>query len=130
MNSELRKFLATNFYAALIIAAIGAILFSTLLSEYYQPLMPLLLLTSLLINLLTYRVIIGKKNQKLNIMLAVAKSFALKFFSYIAIIVILLVIKSLRPQILSLIVAVFFLYLVFTFIEVKAFSAYVKNSAG
>lgn len=128
MNIHFKKFILTNLLVTLILTIVGGILFYAFIPGYFHSLMPFLLLAAFLINLLTFRLIMGRKGKPLNIMSAVVKSFGIKFFSYIGMVVVLILIPGLRSFLIPLIIYVFALYIIFTVIEVKAFSAYVKKA--
>jgi hypothetical protein len=127
MSPLLKKFMISNLVTMLIIAATTAILFMTILKDYFHWLIPVILLSSLIINLITFRVILGRKDSKLNIQSAIAKSFFIKFSSYIFLAVLVIFSKSPKPVMAALLAFLFSLYIIFSILEVKAFSEYARK---
>lgn len=127
MKKTFRKFLLLNVLITLIIGVLGACIFLFLLPKLYHSLMPAILLFAVSVNLLNFRVIMGNQNTSVNIMNAITKSFAIKFFSYIGLIVVLILIEKLKDQRLLLVLFVFILYMIYTIMEVVAFIDYTSK---
>lgn len=127
MNKHYKKFITVNILVTFLIGAIGTILFLTILAEWYQPAMPIILAIALIINLVAFRMFLGREDASFNVMLAITKSFGLKFLSYIGLVVILLLVEKNKAHIISLVIVIFTLYIVYTILEVKAFSEYAKE---
>ena len=127
MNPTFKRFFLQNLLLALAIAIIGGILFYSVLKAYYSFWLPIILAVCLLINILTFSIISGSNRKSGNIMILVTKSFAIKFFSYIGLAVVLIVSNDSKASIFPLIIALFILYIVFSAIEVNAFTRLVKE---
>ena len=125
INPAFRKFLFKNLYVAITVALLGGILlFFTPLRTYYHPAMPFILMACFAINLVVFFLITRKKNKSTNITTEVTKSFGIKFFSYLILVGVLLLFEREKTPLISLVVTLFFLYIFFSFIEVKAFAEY------
>ena len=128
MKKAFLKFILNNLTVSLGIAAIGAMLFFLVLRDLYHPLMPFILLFALIINLVTFRLTMRKPDAYSNILLIVTKSFAIKFFSYITLTVVIILLEKEKIPLLTLIIFVCILYIVFTILEVKAMIRLVRGN--
>lgn len=127
MRPTFKQFLVQNIILSLVILAIGIPLAFSVIPGLMHPLSPLILLFAFMVNVLLFRLILGKKDVPLNMTMAITKSFALKFFSYIALVVIIVLAEKNKDQILLMVVTVFIHYILFTIIEVRAFTTIVRK---
>ena len=123
-----RKFLLQNVYAFLIFLVVGTVLFLTVLKSYFHIMLPVLLLISFLINLASFKMAEKDAENQNRLMALVVKSFALRFFSYIILAVIFLLLEKDIPTRITFVSTLFILYIVFTFIEVKNITRLLRKS--
>jgi hypothetical protein len=127
MNISFKGFFIKNLLISAVIAVIGGILFSTIFSKYYHPIFPILLVFALITNLLVYYIISGKSYSAYKSSQIIILIFAIKFFSYVAITIIFLLIeKDFQSRILYIIV-LFCIYIAFTIIEVDSCAKFLKT---
>jgi hypothetical protein len=120
MKPPLRIFIWQTIITSILICVAGFVLFLTVLKDLYHPLMPVILISAIGINFISFFLLQGSGTQN-NVMASVAKSFILKFFSYILLAIILLLIEKDKDQRIFLVLSEFLLYIVFTWLEVQAF---------
>jgi hypothetical protein len=126
MNNSFKKFLILNLFTSFVLAALGWILFATVLSGFYLPVFHFLLLFALLINLLTFYILTRQKYSPARSPQIIFKSFGIKFFSYMFVtLVFFLVEKNTRIRI-NYILVLFCLYLPFTIIEITSLTKFFK----
>lgn len=116
----MRNFLVVNLLITILLATIGAIIFVYFLPGFYHILYPVLLLLALVINLLSYYFSIRTRHTGNQIMNAMIKSFALRFFSYLGIAIIFLLIENRINHRLAFILTLFILYLIYSIIEITS----------
>jgi uncharacterized membrane protein YesL len=126
MKTSYKKFILHTIILGVLLTLVGLLLFVTIIPSYYHPYMPAILVIAMLINIFTFRLMIGSTE---NIMKAIIKSFALKFFSYIALAIIILLSESEKTARITLILSEFVLYIIFTFHEVNSYIRVVKNDS-
>ncbi|MBN1949670.1 MAG: hypothetical protein JW801_00600 [Bacteroidales bacterium] len=124
MKPTLRKFLLQTVILGILLILAGFILFSTLLSGYFHPLIPVILIVAVLINIFTFRLMIQSTSK---ILQTIIKSFSLKFLSYIALTIVIVLVEKGKTERIILIATEFFLYIIFTFHEVNSFIRKEKN---
>ena len=126
MSIEIRKFVIGSIIIAAIIALTGSVLFTTLLTAYYLPIFPFLLVFVVSISILVHYILIraAKKNQQkffTNYLL----TFGIKFLGYLALIIIYFFV--IKENLIPFSIAVIFLYVVFSFYEVRSLLSFIKN---
>lgn len=127
MGIEIRKFVIGSIIIATIIALIGSVLFTTTkLSAYYLPIFPFLLFFVVSISILVHYILVraAKKNQQkffTNYML----TFGIKFLGYLTLIIIYFFV--IKENLVPFSIAVIFLYVVFSFYEVRSLLSFIKS---
>jgi hypothetical protein len=102
-----------------ILALLGLIFFKTFLSEYYLPVYWFLLLLFYVIHAISQSIIVlADKKRPFNIGNVYLISFAIKFLSYLAFLIIYLVISESITMTFALVF--FLLYLIYTVFDVRA----------
>jgi hypothetical protein len=127
MKAYFSKFLYKNLIVAMILAIIGTILFCTVLHAFFHPVFPILLLLAFIINVILFYIVTRKEvsdNQLLNL---VIKSFLIKFFSYLSIVLIFLILEKTRTIRITFVVVLFILYFGFTWIEIQSLLKFLKT---
>ncbi len=126
MSTEVRKFVLGGLLIAVIITLIGAVLFTTVLNAYYLPVFPYLLAFVVGISILIHSILIRavKKNQQ-KFFANYVLTFAIKFFAYLSLIVIYFFVV--KKDLITFSVAVVFLYVVFSFYEVRSLITFIKR---
>jgi hypothetical protein len=129
MNHELRKFIINSIILTGIIALAGLLAFETFLARYYLPVFPFLLLFILVINILIHSLLVVSSGRgKIKFETAYLVSFFIKFLGYI--IFMMLYTKTHRENAVIFVAGLFFLYLVYTFFEIKSILSFLKRSTG
>jgi hypothetical protein len=126
MNNSFKKFLILNLFTSLVLAALGWILFSTVLSGFYLPVFHFLLLFALLINLLTFYILTRQKYSPARSPQIISKSFGIKFFSYLLVSLAFFLLEKNNRTIISFILVLFCLYLPFTILEIASLTKFFK----
>ncbi len=127
MSIEIRKFVLGCLLIAAIVALIGAILFTTFLNAYYLPVFPYLLVFVVTISILVHYILIRaaiKNPQKFYTNYLI--TFGIKFFGYLLLIVIYFFV--IKQNLIAFSMAVIFLYVIFSFYEVRSLLAFLKRS--
>jgi hypothetical protein len=127
MTEKYRKVILNNLFLTFILAICGTILFSTILSNYYHHIFLLLLVVSLSLNLIIFRLAVIKNKVNQSFFLLVI-SFALKFFSYILITVIYFIYQPVLLYRVAYIFVLFIVFISFTSLEVKMLSKFFKTN--
>ena len=127
MTKPNRKFLISNIFITILLGIICSVLFLTILAPYYHNFLPVALFLAFVINLIVYA--IGSRNNSKNKhpMLVIIYSFAIKFFSYVALILTYIFLESEPGNRIVIILFIFLFYLAFTFIEVRALVKHTKT---
>ena len=126
MIIEIKKFVIGNLIIATFIALIGLVFFTTFLEEYYHPVFPYLLVFVVSISILVHYILVhsAKKNQ-LKFYTSYMLTFGIKFFGYLALIIIYFF--AIKENLIAFSVAVILLYIIFTFYEVRSLLAFLKR---
>ncbi len=127
MGKHFYSFLRKNLILSCILALIGGIIFCTSLKTFYFPFIPLLLVFALIINLILYYAVTRKEVADTQLMNLVVKSFAIKFFSYIALVIIFLIIEKTRVIRITFVAVLFVLYISFTWLEIQSLLKFLKS---
>jgi hypothetical protein len=129
MNHELRKFIINSIILTGIIALAGLLAFKTFLSRYYLPVFPLLLIFILIINIIIHTILVVSTGRvKIKFETAYLISFFIKFLGYI--IFMMIYVKAHRENAIIFVAGLFFLYIVYTFFEIKSILSFLKRSTG
>ncbi len=129
MNHELRKFIINSIILTGLIALAGLLAFKTFLARYYLPVFPILLLFILVINILIHSLLVVSSHwKKIRFETAYFISFFIKFFGYL--IFLMVYIKTHRENAIIFVAGLFFLYIVYTFFEIKSILTFLKRSTG
>jgi hypothetical protein len=127
MSTHFRKFFILNTIATIVVLIIGTGLFTTRFSEYFHFFYIILLILAYAINLTVFFIItkdIGGADKSL---LVVAKSFAIKFFSYLILAVVFLLLSK-TPEIkITFAIILFSLYLIYTVLEISSLIRFFKT---
>ena len=129
MNNHLRKFLLSNTIAMVAIGLIGFILFSTLFISYYHDVFPFVLMLSFGINVLVYYLYTRKEIPANKTTILIAQSFAIKFFYYLSVAAVFLILVKNQSLRITFVLILFILYFVFTILEVSALLRFFKSRA-
>jgi len=127
MNNMLRSFLILNLLVTLLIACAGVIMFAYFLQDYYHPLYPVLLLIALSVNLLSFYLSSKTQVSGNQILNAVVKSFAIRFFLYLGIAITFLLLEDQTKQRAVFIITLFCLYLIYFSIEITSLLKMMKS---
>jgi hypothetical protein len=127
MRTHFIRFLRNNLLLSFGLSLIGLILFLTVLPAFYHPFIPLLLLFALSINLILYFVVIRKEVNDTMLLSMVVKSFAIKFFSYIALVIIFLILEKTRVIRITFVIVLFVFYFSFTWLEIQSLLKFLKS---
>jgi hypothetical protein len=128
MNNIFRRFLINNLFLSLILLVFGTLLFTTILSVYYQYIFPFLLLLGFSVNLLVFYIAINKSKSINQSFFLIISSFAIKFISYLIFTVIyFLFIKEIQERIIYIVV-LFFIFISYTSLEISALSKIFKTT--
>ncbi len=101
-----------------LIALVSTILFLTVLQAYYLPVFPFLLAAVALITLIEHRILtqtLTRKPKRFN--QAFMAASAGKLFALLLVMVVYLIVD--KEQVISFVIAVFLLYVIYTWYEVK-----------
>ncbi len=127
MNNMLRSFLILNLLVTLLIACAGVIMFAYFLQDYYHPLYPALLLIALSVNLLSFYLSSKTQVSGNQILNALVKSFAIRFFLYLGIAITFLLLEDQTKQRAVFIITLFCLYLIYFSIEITSLLKMMKS---
>jgi hypothetical protein len=129
MNHELRKFIIYSIILTGIIALAGLLAFKTFLASYYLPVFPFLLIFICIINIVVYTILVISTGRiKIKFETAYLISFFIKFLGYI--IFMMIYVKTHRENAIIFVAGLFFLYIVYTFFEIKSILSFLKRSTG
>jgi hypothetical protein len=119
MVSVNKKFALINILAFVLLLATGLILRQTLLKEYYNYFYFILLFTALLLNFIVhlFNSTISKVPKKLTSSIII--SFGIKFFGYIILTILYLLLFKEKTDRIVFIVHLFAVYILFSVIEIK-----------
>lgn len=127
MSIHFRKFFIVNTIVAIVLLILGAILFITQFSEYYHNFFIILLLLTYVVNLTVFYVVTKDAGRIDNSLLIVAKSFAIKFFSYLILALVFLLLAK-TPEIkITFVIILFSLYIIFTVLEISSLVKFFKT---
>lgn len=127
MSIYFRKFLIKNTIATFAIFLLGAILFSTLFPEYYHPFFIILVLIASFVNLAAFYIATNTKGEKDKSLQIVIKSFAIKFFSYLIMALIFLLLVKISELKITFVIILFSLYMIFTALELTSLLKFFKT---
>ena len=123
----MRNFLIKNLLITLFMVFVGFILFSYFLTGYYHFLYPVLLLTAFITNVLSFYISIKSPVAGNKVLNAVVKTFALRFFLYMGITIIYLLLEDQSKQRIVFIIILFCLYLIYSILEVTNLLKIIKS---
>lgn len=127
MSTHFRRFFILNTLATLAILIIGAGLFTTQFSKYFNSFYIILLLFAYLVNLTVFFVVTKDAGGGDKSLQVVAKSFAIKFFSYLIMALVFLLLSK-RPEIkVTFVIVLFSLYLIYTVLEISSLIRFFKT---
>jgi hypothetical protein len=127
MNRHLKKFLTENLILSGVLLFVGGILFLTVLKLFYSDFFPFLLLFAFIINLSLFYVVTRKNVTDTLLLSMVVKSFAIKFFSYIALVIIFLILEKTKVIRITFVAVLFILYFSFTWLEILNVLKFLKS---
>lgn len=127
MLNNFKGFAIKNIILTLFLAALGGLLFSTVFKKYYNHIFPILLILALIINLGIYRLAVNKKKVNQSLLFLVL-SFAIKFFSYLIITVLFLLMQKDLPTRLAYIIVLLIVFVTYTTLEIKMLSKIFKTN--
>ena len=118
MRNHLKTYILWLSVLTVILVFLGLLFFKTFLSEYYLPVYWFLLLLFYVIHAISQSIIVlGEKKHPFKFGNAYLVSFAIKFFSYLAFLVIYLIISESITMTFALVF--FLLYLIYTVFDVR-----------
>ena len=127
MSTHFRKFFFVNTIASIALLILGAVLFTTQFSEYYHNFYIVLLLLTYAVNLTVFYVVTKDAGRINNSSLIVVKSFAIKFFSYLILALVFLLLAK-TPEIkITFVIILFSLYIIFTILEISSLVKFFKS---
>ena len=127
MSTHFRKFFIVNTIATIAVLILGTILFTTQFSKYYHYFYIILLLLTYAVNLTVFYVVTKDAGRNDNSMLIVAKSFAIKFFSYLILALVFLLLSK-TPEIkITFVIILLSLYIIFTVLEISSLVKFFKT---
>lgn len=118
MNTDLKRFIAKTVVLSAVIALIGWLAFSLFIPQYYLPIFPYLLIFFLVvaISVHAYQLMLARKDMgKFTRSNMLVTFFKLVIYSIFAVVYI----ANDSENALAFVVALFFLYLIFSFVEVS-----------
>lgn len=127
MSVHFQKFLIKNSIATLIVLALGAVLFSTRFSEYFHFSFIILVLIAYIVNLSVFYAITKNKKGSDNSMMVLAKSFGIKFSSYMILAIIFLLVNKTAEIKITFAILLFALYIIFTVLEITSLIKFFKS---
>ncbi len=127
MRHHFLSFIRKNLFLTIILTIIGCLLFYTILRVYFHPFFPFILLFALSINLILFYTVTRKAVSDKRLVGMVVSSFLIKFFSYLAIVIIFLIFVKSRPIRLTFVSVLFILYISFTWLEVHSLLKFLKS---
>ena len=126
MNNYFKRFLLKNILITLIILALSAFVFYFLSFPYFSPEYLLIPPFALAINIIGFKISSKKTELDKNPTSLLAKSFALKFFSYLGITIFYLVMESDKLLRITFVIILFCIYTIFTILEVTEITRLIK----
>jgi hypothetical protein len=130
MNNTFRKFLINNLILTLILTIFGTLLFGTLFTIYFQPVFLLLIVLGLSVNLFVFNIALNNSKSVNQSFFIVVSSFAIKFISYLAFTVIYFLINKEIQERVVYIIVLFFIFITYTSLEIKALTKIFKTNKG
>ena len=127
MNTHFKKFLIKNLIATLAIILFGALLFSKFLFKYFHLFYLLTVLVTFFVNLIVYYIVTKKSVGSDKSLIVVVKSFAIKFFSYLTIALVFLLIVKTQELRVAFVILLFLLYLIYTYLEIASLIRFFKT---
>jgi hypothetical protein len=127
MTSHFRQFLIRNILVGFLLAIIACVSYIIFFADYYHPFLPVILILATGINIILYYVITRKKVSDSQLVNWVLKSFAIKFFSYLAMALLFFLIVNNKPQRISFVIGLFIVYFVFTSLEIVSLLKFLKS---
>lgn len=127
MKAYFSKYIRHNLMLTIAFAMVGGILFYTVLHSFFHPIFPLLLLLAAVINIFLFYSVTRKKFLNKQLLTLVIKSFLIKFFSYLAIVFIFLLIEKTRTIRITFVAVLFVLYFAFTWLEIQSLLKFLKS---
>ena len=127
MNSPVRNFLIKNLLLTLLFAVIGTILFLYFLKGFFHPLYPVLLIVALAVSTISFYFSSKPQLSGNKMLTAMMKSFAIRFFLYLGIAVIFLLLEKQTRQRIVFIITMFCIYLVYSFIEIRSLLKVIRS---
>jgi hypothetical protein len=128
MNNSFRRFLVNNLLLTIILVFFGAILFSTILSVYFQPVFILLVALGFSVNLIVFSLALSKSKSVNQSYFIVLSSFAIKFIAYLVFTIIYFLIhKEIHERVVYIIV-LFFIFITYTSLEINALTKIFKTN--
>lgn len=130
MTKHFRKFFLQNLKVLILLGLAEFVIFKfSSLQQFYHILYPLVLILSFVVNLILYHLFTRKPVPANRSMLLLGQSFAIKFFYYLSLAVIFIYTISQKEQRICFVISLFIIYFAFTFIEVKAITAFIKSES-
>ncbi len=127
MNSHFKKFLLSNSIATLIILLVGGVLFSTQISEYFHFSYIIIVLLAFFVNIAAFYIVTKERGGKDKSMQIVIKAFAIKFFSYLIMALVFLLLAKTPELKITFVILLFGLYVVYTVLEITSLMKFFKT---
>jgi hypothetical protein len=127
MTIHFRQFLIRNILVGFLLAIIAGVFYTIFFAKFYHPFLPAILILATGINIILYYVITRKKVSDSQLVNWVLKSFAIKFFSYLAMALLFFLIVSNKPQRISFVISLFIVYFSFTSLEIVTLLKFLKS---
>ncbi len=127
-----KNYLIQNLLLTFLLGGLAGIVYKTALHGYYTVFVPVALVLSLAINLGGYQMALRKKNVDKQLLVILIQSFSLRFFTYIALVVIFLLRTPDHAIRLCFVCALFVMYVLYTLVEVRGMASMLhgKSTSG
>ncbi|MGD2034897.1 MAG: hypothetical protein PVF73_07570 [Bacteroidales bacterium] len=128
MSIHFQRFLIKNIVATLLIILSGALVFRIWLPAYFHFFYFILVLLAFAVNLMVFYTVTKRgKEPKDKSATAVIKAFAIKFFSYLVFALLFLVFTDNPDLKITYVILLFFLYIIYTTIEITSILKFFKT---
>ena len=127
MSTHFRRFFIINTIVTITVLILGAVLFATHFSQYFHFSYIILLILAYAVNLTVFFVVTHKTGGTEKSMQVVVKSFGIKFFSYLILALVFLLLSK-TPEIkITFAIILFSLYLIYTVLEISSLIRFFKT---
>lgn len=127
MSIHFRRFLGLNTIVTVMVFILGFVLFKTVFYRYFHYSSIILVLFAYGINIIVFYLATKNKVEANRSMVVVAKSFAIKFFSYLVLALIFLLLAETSEMKITFAILLFSLYIVYSILEIGSLIRFFKT---